>query len=89
MIYLDTAALVKLLRREPESDDLGDWLDAIHLATAQVVLGPRLTSFVTYDRRLLAAARDLYARYSETGFKARWPSLDKRETGGGEQRLVW
>jgi len=123
MIYLDTAALVKLLRREPESDELADWLDervevllvtsalsevelpralrriapalvagvpallerlarheidttvrataaayatielrsldAIHLATAQVVLGPRLTSFVTYDRRLLAGARDL------------------------------
>jgi len=28
MIYLDTAALVKLVRREPESDALADWLDA-------------------------------------------------------------
>lgn len=28
MIYLDTAALVKLIRREPESDALVDWLDA-------------------------------------------------------------
>jgi len=28
MIYLDTAALVKLIRREPESDELADWLDA-------------------------------------------------------------
>lgn len=28
MIYLDTAALVKLIRREPESDTLADWLDA-------------------------------------------------------------
>ncbi|MGH3798031.1 MAG: type II toxin-antitoxin system VapC family toxin [Pseudonocardiaceae bacterium] len=28
MIYLDTAALVKLIRREPESDDLADWLAA-------------------------------------------------------------
>jgi predicted nucleic acid-binding protein len=27
MIYLDTAALVKLVRREPESDQLADWLD--------------------------------------------------------------
>lgn len=27
MIYLDTAALVKLVRREPESDALADWLD--------------------------------------------------------------
>jgi uncharacterized protein len=32
-------------------------LDAIHLATAQS-LGGGLTGFVTYDRRLLAAARD-------------------------------
>lgn len=30
-------------------------LDAIHLATAQS-LGPALTAFVTYDKRLLAAA---------------------------------
>lgn len=28
MIYLDTAALVKLIRREPESDALADWLNA-------------------------------------------------------------
>ena len=120
MPYLDTAALVKLVRREPESDALVDWLgertadpwvtsvlaevelaqvlrrtepdllsavpgllgrlyrcevdttvrataaayadpalrtlDALHLATAQVVLGDRAT-FVTYDRRLLAAAQ--------------------------------
>jgi predicted nucleic acid-binding protein len=27
MIYLDTSALVKLNRREPESDALADWLD--------------------------------------------------------------
>jgi hypothetical protein len=27
MIYLDTAALVKLVRREPETDALLDWLD--------------------------------------------------------------
>lgn len=27
MIYLDTSALVKLIRIETESDDLGDWLD--------------------------------------------------------------
>lgn len=27
MIYLDTSALVKLVRSEPESDELGDWLD--------------------------------------------------------------
>ncbi len=28
MIYLDTAALVKLIRREPVSDAPADWLDA-------------------------------------------------------------
>ncbi|MFR9802756.1 type II toxin-antitoxin system VapC family toxin [Pseudonocardia sp. RS010] len=28
MIYLDTAALVKLVRSEPESTALADWLDA-------------------------------------------------------------
>lgn len=28
MLYLDTSALMKLLRREPESDALADWLDA-------------------------------------------------------------
>lgn len=121
MIYLDTAALVKLIRREPESDALADWLDArpsipwvasalvevelpramrraepellaevphlvarlaryeidavvrasaasypepdlrsldaIHLATARGVFGRQLTAFVTYDQRLLAAAK--------------------------------
>ncbi len=32
MIYLDTSALVKLIRREDESDALGDWLDErIHM----------------------------------------------------------
>ncbi|MGH3636597.1 type II toxin-antitoxin system VapC family toxin [Mycobacterium sp.] len=28
MLYLDTSALIKLIRREPESDALADWLDA-------------------------------------------------------------
>lgn len=28
MLYLDTSALVKLIRHEPESDALADWLDA-------------------------------------------------------------
>ena len=27
MIYLETSALVKLIRIEAESDELGDWLD--------------------------------------------------------------
>ncbi|GAB3298888.1 type II toxin-antitoxin system VapC family toxin [Parasphingorhabdus pacifica] len=120
MIYLDTAALIKLVRREAATDALVSWLDeragqplvastlvevevpralqrsepellgsvpavlrrlavyemddlvrstaaeyqdpylrsldAIHLATASAVFGPRLESFVTYDKRLLAAA---------------------------------
>ena len=28
MLYLDTSALVKFIRRETESDALADWLDA-------------------------------------------------------------
>ncbi|MGW3997869.1 type II toxin-antitoxin system VapC family toxin [Amycolatopsis sp. NPDC004772] len=123
MIYLDTAALVKLIRHEAESATLVDWLDerqgtmlvtstlaevevsrallrsdpalltdvpavlarvakyeidevvrrtaaaypspdlrsldAIHLATAHAVFGRQLTSFVTYDKRLLAVAEAL------------------------------
>ncbi|KZS67854.1 ribonuclease [Mycobacterium kansasii] len=27
MLYLDTSALIKLIRREPESDALAEWLD--------------------------------------------------------------
>ncbi|WP_326548009.1 type II toxin-antitoxin system VapC family toxin [Mycolicibacterium sp. ND9-15] len=120
MLYLDTSAVVKLIRREPETDSLADWLDerqatpwvsstlleielpralrrtdsallanvpavvariarydiddvvraataafpdpdlrtldAVHLATATAVFGPRLTAFVCYDQRLLSAA---------------------------------
>ncbi|MBT2407105.1 MULTISPECIES: type II toxin-antitoxin system VapC family toxin [unclassified Streptomyces] len=120
MIYLDSAAIVKLVHAESESDALRDWLDeraetgwvssalaevesfralaryapqaavrlhlvldlidlidldagirilaqtvrpatgrsldAIHLATA-MSLGARLTSFVTYDKRLADAVR--------------------------------
>lgn len=123
MIYLDSAAIVKLVHREPASDVLDMWLaerlglprvtssiaevevpraikriapasqsrigavmgtiarfgidaavrglaasytdpalrslDAVHLATAQVLtaeLGTPPTAFVTYDKRLLAAA---------------------------------
>ncbi|MGB8995317.1 MAG: type II toxin-antitoxin system VapC family toxin [Pseudonocardiaceae bacterium] len=137
MIYLDTTALVKLIRREPESDALTDWLearatripvtsvlaevelpralrrsapdlvsavpallehiarheiddlvrttaagypradlrslDAIHLATAQVVFGNQLASFVTYDTRLLSAAEALGLPVASPG---RAPSTD-------------
>lgn len=133
MIYLDTAALVKLVRREIASDELVDWLnaraeeplvtsalaevelpralrrtepdllaavpavmartavyeiddlvrstaaayaeplirslDAIHLATADAVLGDDLTAFVTYDRRLLGNA-------SALGLPTACPGLD-------------
>ncbi|MGH3924631.1 MAG: type II toxin-antitoxin system VapC family toxin, partial [Pseudonocardiaceae bacterium] len=34
-------------------------LDAIHLATAHAVFGRQLTSFVTYDKRLLGTAEAL------------------------------
>lgn len=133
-MYIDTSALVKLLRREPESDAFVDWLDersgtllvtstltevelpralsridpalvarvpevlerlaryeidhvvrataaayptvelrsldAIHLATSQVVLGSRLTAFVTYDRRLGAAAADMSMPVASPGAAA-------------------
>jgi hypothetical protein len=123
MIYLDTAALVKVVRREPETDALVRWLekrssslrvssalidlelpralrrtepallpevpailerigryeidelvrqtaaaypqpelrslDAIHLATAHAVFGPELEHFVSYDARLLQAAKSI------------------------------
>lgn len=136
MIYLDTAALVKLVRREPESDQLADWvdeaqamlvsstlvevelpralrrtepqllaavpallerlhryeidelvrrtaagyetaelrsLDAIHLATAHAVFGGQLRAFVTYDRRLLAAAESLRLPVAAPGAVADTP----------------
>jgi uncharacterized protein len=49
-------------------------LEAIHLATAQVVIGSRLTAFVTYDRRLLAAATELSLAVAGPGAPAggRW-----------------
>lgn len=34
-------------------------LDAIHLAASEVLIGARLAAFVTYDRRLLAIAREM------------------------------
>ncbi|MDR7300997.1 MULTISPECIES: type II toxin-antitoxin system VapC family toxin [Actinomycetes] len=123
MIYLDTAALIKIIRPEVASEELVTWLhdrsdqslvssalvevevpralrrsepellgsvpailrrvalyeiddlvratagayqdpylrslDAVHLATASAVFGAHLTAFVTYDKRLLAAADSL------------------------------
>lgn len=134
MIYLDSAALVKLARAEPHSAELRDWLtrhgrlrlvasslvevelpralrrhapadlphaadvldrlyrieidrevrtiaasfteaglrslDAIHLATAQLLnreSNGELRSFVTYDRRLLAAATEAGLRVDSPG----------------------
>lgn len=131
MIYLDTAALVKLVRREAETDELFDWLDshrgtmlvssalaevelpralrrtepellaavpgmlgrialydiddvvratsaaysdpnlrslgAIHLATAHAAIGEALTSFITYDKRLAAAAEAIGLAVSQPG----------------------
>ncbi len=65
MIYLDTAALVKLVRREPESDALADWLEAradttlVSSAIAEVEL-PRALRRTEPD--LLAAVPALLAR---------------------------
>lgn len=65
MLYLDTSALVKLVRREPESDSLADWLDAQAPATwvsstlVEVEL-PRALRRV--DPTLLAAVPGIVAR---------------------------
>lgn len=65
MIYLDTAALVKLVRREPESEALADWLDAragtmlVSSAIAEVEL-PRALRRTEPD--LLAAVPALLER---------------------------
>jgi hypothetical protein len=44
-----------------------------HLATAQVVLGSRLTAFVTYDRRLLLAGANLGMPVASPGAATREP----------------
>jgi hypothetical protein len=71
MIYLHSAAVVKLVHAEVETQALRDWLDeraetgwtssvrsldAIHLATA-LRIRSQLTSFITYDKRLADAAQ--------------------------------
>lgn len=68
MIYLDSAALIKLVRIEAESAALIGWLaaepnlrslDTIHLATAEYLAasGKKVTAVITYDKRLAEAAR--------------------------------
>lgn len=65
MIYLDTAALVKLVRREPQSDELADWLAAragsmlVTSVLAEIEL-PRALRRV--DPSLLPAVPPLLAR---------------------------
>ncbi|HEY2765994.1 MAG TPA: type II toxin-antitoxin system VapC family toxin [Pseudonocardiaceae bacterium] len=57
MIYLDTAALVKLIRREPESDDLADWL----AARAETLLVTSALAEVELPRALRRVEPDLLA----------------------------
>jgi uncharacterized protein len=65
MHYLDTSALVKLIRREPESDALADWLDAkapapwVASALVEVEL---VRALRRADPLLLAAVPALIAR---------------------------
>ena len=65
MIYVDTSALVKLVRREQESDGLADWLDEqgsipwVSSALIEVEL-PR--ALRRSDPRLIADAPALVAR---------------------------
>jgi uncharacterized protein len=66
MIYLDTAALVKLLRREPECDALVDWLDdradtLLVTSTLSEVGLPRALRRI--DPTLLAGAPALLERW--------------------------
>jgi hypothetical protein len=56
LLYLDTSALVRLVRREPETEALLAELGAIHLATALSLAGD-LGGFACYDTRLAAEAR--------------------------------
>jgi hypothetical protein len=57
MIYLDTAALVKLIRREPESDDLADWL----ATRAETLLVTSALAEVELPRALRRVEPDLLA----------------------------
>jgi predicted nucleic acid-binding protein len=65
MHYLDTSALVKLIRREPESEALADWLDAnapapwVASALVEVEL---VRALLRTDPLLLAAVPALIAR---------------------------
>lgn len=67
MLYLDTSALIKLIRREAESDPLADWLDAqttvawVSSTLIEVEL-PRALRRV--DPSLLAAVPAIVARVS-------------------------
>ena len=55
MLYLDTAALVKLIRREEASDALIDWLSA----RSDVRCSPRAWSFVRPARASASCWRSL------------------------------
>jgi uncharacterized protein len=67
MLYLDTSALIKLIRREPESAALADWLDSqtsvawVSSTLIEVEL-PRALRRV--DPSLLAAVPAIVARVS-------------------------
>jgi len=67
MLYLDTSALIKLIRREPETDALADWLDSqtpaawVSSTLIEVEL-PRALHRV--DHSLLAAIPAIVARVS-------------------------
>ena len=69
MIYLDTAALVKLIRREPESDALADWLEArsstmlVTSALAEVELARALRRTEPSLVAAVPALLDFVARY--------------------------
>lgn len=72
MIYLDTSAILKLLRREPETDALADHLDA-HAGQ----------DLVTSALATVETARALVALGELDLAKRAVPSCDRIEIGGG------
>jgi uncharacterized protein len=65
MIYLDTAAVVKLIRREPASDELADWIDDRQeelLVSSTLVEVEVLRALRRSEPELLGAAPAVLAR---------------------------
>lgn len=65
MIYVDTSAAVKLIRREPETDALADWLDerpGVPWVSSTLLEAELSRALRRTDSRLLSAAPGVIAR---------------------------